>query len=144
MRQRQRSYRSVVPRSPSGAREARLQVKRYAQQWLAAEDLADFEMALGEALANAVEHGGGSTITVSCAVQKGKFVAIVEDRGPGFVWQGLPPAPRDGAIRGYGLFVMHALTDEIDILDDGRKVRLAKRTRVATIGTVPTEGDLVS
>lgn len=126
-----RSYRCLVPRSPQGARDARLQVKDYARHWLSRDDLADFEMILGEALANAVEHGGGSTITVLCEVRKAQLVAVIEDRGPGFVLQQSPQPPRDGAIRGYGLFIMHSLADEFEILEDGRKVRLVKRTRTA-------------
>jgi anti-sigma regulatory factor (Ser/Thr protein kinase) len=120
-----------------------LQVKRYAERWLSPTDLDDFEMVLGEALANAVEHGGGSTIAVSCEVREAKLVAVIEDRGPGFVWQGSPQPPRDGAIRGYGLFIMHVLSDELDILEDGRKVRLVKRARIADTKRTPGT-DLVS
>lgn len=134
-----RSYRCLVQRSPEGARDARRQVSLYARHWLSSDDLADFELILGEALANAVEHGGGATITVLCDVNEEKFVAVIEDRGPGFALPRAPHPPRDGAIRGYGLFIMHTLADEFDILDDGRKVRIAKRTGNAETSSAENE-----
>jgi anti-sigma regulatory factor (Ser/Thr protein kinase) len=111
-----------------GARQARSAITAFARGWLRGRDLTDFEGAVGEVLANAVEHGGGPEITVRCYFDCGRVVAEIEDHGAGF----LPPqairAPVGGAPRGYGLFIMHRLLDEVEYLDNGRKLRLVKRT----------------
>lgn len=111
-----------------GARQARCAITAFARGWLRGRDLTDFEGAIGEVLANAVEHGGGPEITVECYFDSGRVVAEIEDHGAGF----LPPpavhAPVGGAPRGYGLFIMHRLLDEVEFLDSGRKLRLVKRT----------------
>jgi anti-sigma regulatory factor (Ser/Thr protein kinase) len=136
----QLQYRCLVPRSPQGARDARTRVTRFAQTWLSAEYLADFEIALGEALANAAEHGGGATITVTCEVRGGALITEIEEHGAGFTWSG-PQPPRDGSLRGYGLFMIHALTDELDILEEGRKVRIVKRLGAVYARDVPASDE---
>lgn len=122
-----RRYCGSFPRSPSGARRARGLIKNFAKAYLSGCDLEDFETAIGEALANAVEHSDASTLTVRCWCESGCLVTELEDDGRGF----FPPlsfqAPPDGALRGFGLFIMHQLLDEIDFLDNGKRLHLVKR-----------------
>jgi anti-sigma regulatory factor (Ser/Thr protein kinase) len=109
-----------------GARRARCAITAFAKTWLSGRDLTDFEGAIGEVLANAVEHSGGAEISVECYVDSERVVAEIQDHGAGF----LPPAairvPAGGAPRGYGLFIMHRLLDEVEYLDNGCKLRLVK------------------
>lgn len=119
-------YQATFPASPMGARQARCAVTTFAKTWLRGRDLSDFEAAVGEVLANAVEHGGGDHVSIECYFDSGKVVAEIRDSGGGFL---PPPAirmPRDGAPRGYGLFIMHCLLDDVQFLDGGRMLRLLK------------------
>lgn len=124
---RPRGYEGSFPCSPIGARQARCAIKAFAQSWLSGRDLTDFEGAIGEVLANAVEHGRGLKIGVECYADSDRVVAEIRDYGGGF----LPPAPvrapTGGALRGYGLFIVHRLLDEVEYLDNGSRLRLIKR-----------------
>ena len=122
-------YLGSFPCTAAGARRARALLKQFAQSVLTPRELQDFEAAMGEALANAVEHGQGSALSVSCWSEPGAIVTEIVHDGRGF----LPPSrvalPPGAAPRGYGLFIMHQLLDEIEFLDDGRRLRLVKRVR---------------
>lgn len=124
-------YKESFPCTAEGARCARKSLRNFAQEWLAGRDLADFETAVGEVLANAVEHSKSSTLTVDCSWCAGKLVTEIQDDGLGF----LPPStvrrPSGDALRGYGLFIMHQVLDELDFLDGGRRVRLVKNVRAS-------------
>ncbi len=95
--------------------------------WLSGQELTDAESAVGEALANVSEHGRGSRFEVTCSVDGGLMAIDIHGDGYGF----LPPSevmpPPVGAIRGYGLFLMHTLVDGIEFFDNGRGIRLYKR-----------------
>lgn len=83
------------------------------------------EYAVGEALANSAEHGGGSIVTLSCWRDAERVVVEISDRGGGF-----EPTLRDAQLskdRGFGLHLMHALSDGVEFFDGGRRVRLHKR-----------------
>jgi anti-sigma regulatory factor (Ser/Thr protein kinase) len=113
--------------SGAGARHARALIIEFARAGLSRQELQDFETAIGEALANAVEHSKGSNLTVECRREHGAIIAEIENDGNGF----LPPPgvtrPPKGALRGYGLYIMHRLLDEVEFLDDGKRLRLVKR-----------------
>ncbi len=89
-------------------------------------DLTDFESAVGEVLANSVEHGRGTKITVECYSDSRRVVAEIQDYGAGFLPPPTSEAPAGGAPRGYGLFIMRRLLDEVEFLDNGCKLRLIK------------------
>lgn len=121
-----RRYQASFPCSPIGARQARCAITSFAKARLSGRDLTDFEGAIGEVLANAVEHGGGTEIGVECYLDAERVVAEIQDHGAGFL---PPPAirvPTGGAPRGYGLFIMHRLLDEVEYLDNGCRLRLVK------------------
>lgn len=121
-----RRYEGSFPCSPIGARQARCALRAFAKAWLNGRDLTDFEGAVGEVLANAVEHGGGPTIAVACYFDSGRVVAEIQDHGAGFLPPAAIQAPAGGALRGYGLFIMHRLLDEVEYLDNGCRLRLVK------------------
>jgi len=113
--------------SPHNAAEARRAVTRFASTWLAQTDLWDFELAMGEVLSNAVQHGRSYWIAVHCYLDGDRIVTEVRDYGDGFALPQQFEPPAQGALRGYGLFLMHALLDELEFLDSGRHVRLVKK-----------------
>lgn len=101
------------------------------------EHLEHVELALREALANAIVHGNRQDprkrVTVRCFCQpdRGMLVAV-EDEGPGFDPRSVPD-PRDAEClletHGRGLFLMRHLVDRVRISRSGRRVTLVKRLR---------------
>jgi serine/threonine-protein kinase RsbW len=99
----------------------------------------DIEMALREALANAVIHGNHEDphkrIHVTCRCQKDGEVSItVRDKGDGF--DGPPvPDPTDPHMRllpnGRGIHIMRALMDEVSFEEHGNVVHMRKKLRTA-------------
>jgi anti-sigma regulatory factor (Ser/Thr protein kinase) len=93
-----------------------------------AED--DLTSAVGEALANAVEHGfrERTYFSIRCWREQNIIVVEIEDDGRGF-----DPSYReegDGsdhdAERGFGISIMRALVDQVSFRRNGRLVRLYK------------------
>lgn len=86
----------------------------------------ELEHAVGEALANSVEHGYREDTYFELRARiKGSTLRIeVEDDGLGF-----DPASilRSESFRGFGINIMRTLVDGIDYFKDGRVVRLEKR-----------------
>jgi serine/threonine-protein kinase RsbW len=95
------------------------------------EEVADIRLAAGEALSNAAEHGIGSParkIVVECRFDQGELSIEIQDSGHGF------PAPCDRSNvepddrgRGFGIFLMRRLMDEVSFARNGTVVRLIRR-----------------
>ncbi|MGA2394381.1 MAG: ATP-binding protein [Candidatus Lustribacter sp.] len=96
-------------------------------------DLADIETAVGEALANAAEHGhrAGSGFEVRVRVERGSLVIEVQDEGGGFPSVPVAVSPPHDAPRGFGIYLMRHLMDEVAFDERGTCVRLTKRLPVA-------------
>lgn len=79
------------------------------------DDLEEFIFALGEALANAIEHSRSSrAIEVRCDIERDKIVATIRDSGLGFPVQDSMPnvsLPDESSDRGRGLPIMRKCTD---------------------------------
>lgn len=97
----------------------------------------EVEVALLEALANAVKHGCGSDpcqeigIRVWCNASDGLTVQV-RDPGPGFDPEGLPnPVEGENLLgtSGRGVFLIHRLMDEVRYEDDGATLIMRKRPR---------------
>ena len=95
---------------------------------------ADLEIALREALANAVIHGNRGDpkkkVIVRCTFSRSRGTRLaVRDEGKGFNPRGVPD-PREPNRRllhhGRGLFLMRALMDRLEHRDGGREVVLVK------------------
>ena len=93
------------------------------------------EVALTEALANAVIHGNREnpykTVVVVCrCAMDGEVSITVRDEGEGFSSRSLPDPtdlkclPRN---RGRGIYLMQALMDDVCFEEGGRVVRMRKR-----------------
>ena len=95
----------------------------------------DLEIALREALANAIVHGSGSNgekrVRIRCyGVPDTALVIAVRDEGDGFDPAGVPdPRAEDRRFlhHGRGLFLMRELLDHLDYRKGGREVVLYKR-----------------
>jgi len=96
----------------------------------------DIEIALREALENAVIHGNHQDprkhVFVSWRCQAGVEVSIiVRDEGQGFDSNALPDPTAPGAIEsshGRGIYLMKALMDEVHFEDGGAVVHMRKKS----------------
>ena len=93
------------------------------------------ELALREALANAIVHGNKQdpekNVVVRCFCQKDRgMLLVVEDEGPGFDPNQIPDPTQAECLletHGRGLFLMKRLMDHVRISRSGRRVTLLKR-----------------
>ena len=99
------------------------------------EDVFAVELALQEAVANAIRHGcrGDVSKHVQCSVgcdESGEVVIVVRDPGPGFD-PGAIADPLDAANLlkpgGRGIFLITELMDHVQFADGGREVQMRKR-----------------
>jgi serine/threonine-protein kinase RsbW len=104
------------------------------KQW-PTEDVLAIQLALQEAVANAIRHGcrGDVSTHVQCSVscdESGEVVMVVRDPGPGFDPSTIAD-PLDAANilkpSGRGLFLINELMDEVKFADGGREVQMRKR-----------------
>jgi len=99
-----------------------------------AEEEAIVEVAVQEALANAVIHGNHQDarkkIHVFCRTDSdGTLDVIVRDEGPGFNPANLPdPVSEENLLSGHGrgIFLIKALMDEVHFEDGGKQVHMRK------------------
>lgn len=120
----------AFPNTAAGASKARRQFIAFVQHFrLEQHFVRDMEAAVGEALANAAEHGYKvcGTIRVEARLTPDCLEALVSDDGPGFSLRPVSTQrPAVNSPRGYGLFLMQTLVDELEVRDDGRAVWFRK------------------
>jgi serine/threonine-protein kinase RsbW len=96
---------------------------------------AAIELALQEALANAVVHGAKEDPTkvveclVACDDQRGILI-IVRDPGPGFDPQAIPSCTVGENLysnHGRGIFLINQLMDEVKFRKNGTEIHMVKR-----------------
>ena len=104
----------------------------------------ELSYAIGEALANAVEHGFRErtyfAVRVWHAPDEAAIVVEVEDDGRGFDPEAVDD-PEENAARGYGISIMRAMADRVSFERNGRLVRLWKFTSESGSGTELAWGD---
>jgi anti-sigma regulatory factor (Ser/Thr protein kinase) len=121
---------------PSNVHYARVAIREFASMY--AMDCVDLiELAIGEACANAVEHGspGGSdsSFTLRCGItpERNEMVFEVEDEGIEFALTGLTMAhvPDLESEGGRGLFLINQIMDDVALLASthGLIIRMTKR-----------------
>ena len=136
-----------VPPVPHVARMVREGVSEFAESHgISRDDVAQFLTALGEALANAIEHARATDpILVEVRITRDSIVATVADGGVGFAADQLaePSLPDPGAERGRGLAIMRSCCDIFSIESErgkgtsiviGRRLRAGK-PRLSVAGT---------
>jgi serine/threonine-protein kinase RsbW len=98
-------------------------------------DVYAVQLALQEAIANAVRHGCGGDISkrVHCSVSceaSGDLLIVVRDPGPGFD-PGAIANPLDATNilkpSGRGIFLINKLMDHVQFGEGGREVQMRKR-----------------
>jgi anti-sigma regulatory factor (Ser/Thr protein kinase) len=97
------------------------------------------ELALQEALANAVRHGCGSDPSkrVQCYVThdaKGEILIVIRDPGTGFDATTVPdPLEGENVFKpsGRGIYLINRLMDEVHFADEGREIRMRKSANSA-------------
>ena len=123
----------TLPANAGSARRARHIVGRLMREaHVQPERAFAFQVAVGEAVNNAIEHAGklGSDEFVLHARRRAATITVeITDRG---TWQpddARPQQPEPLAARGRGLALMHALSDDVHLeqTGDGTTVRLALR-----------------
>lgn len=120
---------SSIPAVSEGVRQL-LQSKGWTD-----EELMPVELALDEALANAIRHGckGDPTKQVQCVVTtdaSGQVVIAVRDPGPGFDLGKVPnPLAGENLLKpsGRGVFLINSLMDKVEFADGGREVVMQKK-----------------
>jgi serine/threonine-protein kinase RsbW len=93
------------------------------------------ELALQEALANAVIHGAKEdpTKTVECLVsydEERGFLIVVRDPGPGFRPEAIPSCTVGENVysnHGRGIFLINQLMDEVSFRKNGTEIHMVKR-----------------
>ena len=99
------------------------------------KDVMAVQLALQEALANAIRHGcrGDVTKHVRCSVscdESGEIVIVVRDPGSGFDLRAIAdPLDTANILRpgGRGIFLITALMDHVRFADGGREVQMRKQ-----------------
>ena len=112
------------------------QVMEYVRKMKNVEGKEDaIELALQEALANAVVHGAKEDPTkvveciVACDEQRGLLI-IVRDPGPGFDPQVIPSCTMGENLysnHGRGIFLINQLMDEVKFHKNGTEIHMVKR-----------------
>jgi serine/threonine-protein kinase RsbW len=98
----------------------------------------EVEIALREALANAIIHGNLENprkhVQVTCRCEPEEVCIAVKDEGRGFDIHQLadPTAPENiGSVHGRGIYLMKALMDDVRFEEGGVVVRMRKSSRPA-------------
>jgi anti-sigma regulatory factor (Ser/Thr protein kinase) len=99
------------------------------------ERIMHVELALQEALANAIRHGckGDSSRQVQCMIHlhdDGEILVVVRDPGSGFDTASVPnPLAGENLLKssGRGVFLINQLMDEVAFKDGGREVQMRKK-----------------
>lgn len=126
----------VIPATPASIPKVSAGVKQLLEtkHWSEAE-LMKVELALEEALANAIRHGckGDPAKKVQCSVAcdaAGELLIVIRDPGTGFDATKVPdPLDDDNLLKpgGRGVFLINELMDEVAFADGGREVQMRKR-----------------
>ena len=129
-------YRRELQSTTPGINRAVKDILRHAKvNGCLADHQAELEIALREALANAVFHGNRSDaakkvlVRAYCDPKKG-FVIAVRDEGRGFDPAKVPDPRREDRIQlthGRGIFLMRELMDHIEHRKGGREIVLYKK-----------------
>lgn len=117
---------------PRNVHEARTRVQALAARaGFEGMDLADIEIAVGEAVTNAILYGSpdaASHVQIVCGLSNSKFFIEVHDQGHGFDPSHVREEEDHDALGGRGIRLMRALMDEVDLHygGDGMVARLSK------------------
>ncbi len=98
-------------------------------------EIDELKLAAGEALSNAVQHcspkKGDCSIAVTLAMTPEGFLVEITNKACPFCFPPVPIAPDISKERGYGLFLMSHMVDQLDVVagEHTATVRLIKKPR---------------
>lgn len=124
--------RAIYPSDIENVALARQRIAQFARTCGFTDDqISDIRLAAGEAMSNAVEHGGekpGRSFVVDCSFSNDALTIEIQDSGRTFIEpsHGNGAGPDDRG-RGFGIFLMRRLMDEVSFAHEGRIVRLVRR-----------------
>jgi len=131
----------TIPADPQAVRKVSAGVNELltGKQW-PDEEVMKVELAVQEALANAIRHGckNDASKQVQCCVTfdaTGELVIVVRDPGPGFDATAVPdPLEADNLLKpgGRGVFLINQLMDTVEFSEEGRQVLMRKRRDART------------
>ena len=126
----------VIPADPDHISTITEGVERLLQDkgW-SEQEVIGVELALREALANAIRHGCGNDPSKKVEVcvtykEPGEIVAVIRDPGPGFDAGNVPdPMATENVFKssGRGVFLINQLMDAVQYRDGGREIAMRKR-----------------
>ena len=120
------------------------QLMRFISRFRVADrDNFEIELALREAVVNAIVHGNQEDprkrVYVNCrCMADGEVSVTVEDEGSGFGSDAIPdPTSPENRLRthGRGIYLMRTLMDEVDFEQGGSVVRMRKRANAGSDAT---------
>lgn len=126
----------VIPATPASIPAVSEGVRQLLQgKGWSDDELMPVELALDEALANAIRHGcrNDPTKHVQCVVSTdatGEVVIVVRDPGPGFDVEKVPdPLATPNLLKpsGRGVYLINQLMDKVEFADGGRELVMQKR-----------------
>jgi serine/threonine-protein kinase RsbW len=98
------------------------------------DDIFDIQLAIEEAMINAVEHGNRldplKTVTVEYSIEPDTFEITITDEGCGFRPDTVPDPLQDENIHGItgrGILLMRKYMDSVEYNEKGNGVRMVKR-----------------
>jgi len=131
-------FKQSYPATPEGAERALQDILRaFAEANLSCGDSDEIQLALREALNNAVRHGSGLNpqkqihVAYRCDTKDGLWV-MVRDEGKGFDPEKVPdPTTPENLERygGRGVYMVRQLMDKVEYRDGGREVHMWRRPR---------------
>jgi serine/threonine-protein kinase RsbW len=142
-------FNMVIPADPMAIEKVSAGVNELltGKQW-PADEVMQVELAVQEALANAIRHGckNDPRKQVQCCVTlnaAGELVIVVRDPGPGFdVSAVASPLDAGNLLKpgGRGVFLINKLMDTVEFSEKGRQVLMRKRPgrRGRTAGSNPS------
>ena len=121
-----------IPSSPSQIKEVEAYVRRVAKEYnISPEVFPNILISLTEAVNNAIIHGNNKDeskfVNINCKEHSDSLVFEICDEGSGFNPNKIAdPTAVDNldCCGGRGVFIMKELADEIDFLDNGRRVKI--------------------
>jgi serine/threonine-protein kinase RsbW len=124
-------YRTAYSSDVTNVALARQVVAQFAAGCGFSEDeVSDIRLAAGEALSNAVEHGHETPrrrIVVDCRFEGDVLAIEIRDSGSGFTEPSdCGSVQPDDRGRGFGIFLMRRLMDEVTFARNGKVVRLVR------------------
>ena len=136
----------MIPADPAAIATVTEGVMRVLRETAGAADdnAMAIELALQEALANAIRHGcgGDPDKRIQCCVTSdasGDVLIVVRDPGPGFDPASVPnPLEEENLFKssGRGIYLINQLMDQVQFADRGREVTMRKSARTTPAPTV--------